>query len=202
MRLSKTAYHADFVIYAVVVGALCIGAAWLNTSWIQRIHWLAAFAAAAACWTLLEYLLHGFVLHRIPVFAAMHAVHHDSPRAYVGTPTWITLGSIWLVVFVPAWRAISLNVASGLTAGVMLGFLWYGVVHHVIHYRRPRFLAGWMLAGRHWHLRHHYSTQAGNFGVTTPLWDYVFGTVIREERAAPRASLGDPTLARLPEHFL
>ena len=38
MRLSKTAYHADFVIYAVVVGALCTGAAWLNTSWIQRIH--------------------------------------------------------------------------------------------------------------------------------------------------------------------
>lgn len=201
MRLSKTAYHADFVIYALIVGVLCVGAA-SNTNWVPRIHWLAAFAAAATCWTLLEYLLHGFVLHRIPVFAAMHAVHHDSPRAYVGTPTWFSLGVIWLVVFVPAWRGVSFNVASGMTAGVMMGFLWYGVVHHVIHFRRPRFLAAWMPAARHWHLRHHYATRRGNFGVTTPLWDYVFGTVIREDRATPRASLGDPTLARLPERFL
>ena len=201
MRLSKTAYHADFVIYAIIVGVLCVGGA-LNTNWVLRIHWLAAFAAAATCWTLLEYLLHGFVLHRIPVFAAMHAVHHDSPRAYVGTPTWVTLGIIWLVVFLPAWRGVSFNVASGMTAGVMMGFLWYGIVHHVIHYRRPRYLAAWMLAARHWHLRHHYATRQGNFGVTTPLWDYVFGTVIREDRARPRASLGDPTLTRLPERFL
>jgi sterol desaturase/sphingolipid hydroxylase (fatty acid hydroxylase superfamily) len=201
MRLTKTAYHADFAIYGLVVAALCVGAA-LNPNWVQRGHWLAAFTAAAACWTLVEYFIHGFVLHRIPVFAAMHAVHHDSPRAYVGTPTWITLASFWLVVFVPTWRGVSFNVASGVTAGVMMGFLWYGIVHHVIHYRRPRFLAGWLLAGRYWHLRHHYSTQAGNFGVTTPLWDYVFGTVIREDRAAPRASLGDPTLARLPERLL
>ena len=26
----------------------------------------------------------------------MHAIHHDSPRAYVGTPTWFSLGLIWL----------------------------------------------------------------------------------------------------------
>ena len=54
MRLSKTAYHADFVIYATGVGALCVGAAWSNTSWIQGIHWLAACAAATLCWSLLE----------------------------------------------------------------------------------------------------------------------------------------------------
>jgi sterol desaturase/sphingolipid hydroxylase (fatty acid hydroxylase superfamily) len=28
-------------------------------------------------------------------------------------------------------------------------------------------------------MRHHFSPQRGNFGVTTPLWDYVFGTTIR-----------------------
>ena len=99
MRLTKAAYHADFAIYAVGVGALCIGAAWWDTSWPEGLHWLAAFAAATLCWSLLEYLLHGFVLHRIPVFAAMHTVHHDSPRAYVGTPTWFSLGIIWLVVY-------------------------------------------------------------------------------------------------------
>ena len=201
MQLSKTAYHADFAIYAIVLCVLA-GATALGTSWVQRIHWLAAFTAAMAGWTLLEYLLHRFLLHRSSVFAGMHAVHHDSPRAYVGTPTWVSLGTFWLVVFLPVWWGVSFNIASGLTAGVMMGFLWYGVVHHVIHYRRPRVLASWMLASRHRHLRHHYSTQAGNFGVTIPLWDYVFGTVIAEDRARPPASLGDPALARLPERLL
>ena len=201
MRLSKTAYHADFAIYAIVLGVL-IAAAALSTNWVQRLHWFAAFTVAAASWTLLEYLLHRFLLHRVAPFAAMHGVHHDAPRAYVGTPTWVTLGIIWLSVFVPAWRGVSFNVASGLTAGVMMGFLWYGVVHHVIHYRRPRLLSAWMVATTHRHLRHHYSAQPGNFGVTIPLWDYVFGTYIAEKRVRPAASLGDPALARLPERLL
>jgi sterol desaturase/sphingolipid hydroxylase (fatty acid hydroxylase superfamily) len=201
MRLSKTAYHADFAIYAIILGVL-IAAAALTTNWVQRFHWFAAFTVAAASWTLLEYLLHRFLLHRVAPFAAMHGAHHDAPRAYVGTPTWASLGIIWLVVFVPAWRGVSFNVASGLTAGVMMGFLWYGIVHHVIHYRRPRLLAAWMPATTHRHLRHHYSPQPGNFGVTIPLWDYVFGTFIAEDRVRPTASLRDPALARLPERLL
>jgi sterol desaturase/sphingolipid hydroxylase (fatty acid hydroxylase superfamily) len=201
MRLSKTAYHADFAIYAIILGVL-IAAAALTTNRVQRFHWFAAFTVAAAGWTLLECLLHRFLLHRVAPFAAMHGAHHDAPRAYVGTPTWATLGIIWLVVFVPAWRGVSFNVASGLTAGVMMGFLWYGIVHHVIHYRRPRLLAAWMPATTHRHLRHHYSPQPGNFGVTIPLWDYVFGTFIAEDRVRPTASLRDPALARLPERLL
>lgn len=181
MRLSKTAYYADFVIYATVLSVL-IPAALLNASWTQRVHWLAAFTTAAVCWTLLEYLLHCFVLHGASVFGSMHAVHHASPRAYVGTPTWITLGVIWLIVFVPAWRGVSFNVASGLTAGFMMGFLWYGIVHHVIHYRRPRLLASWLPVTTRRHLRHHHSACPGNFGVTVPLWDYLFGTVIDADR--------------------
>ena len=201
MKLSKTAYHADFAIYAIVIAVL-IGAAALNTAWVRRAHWFLAFTAAMCCWTLLEYLLHRFLLHRVAPFAAMHAVHHDSPRAYVGTPTWATLGIIWLIVFLPAWQGVSFNVASGLTAGVMMGFLWYGIVHHVIHYRRPRFLASRMRITTHRHLRHHHARQPGNFGVTIALWDHVFGTVVGEDRVRPPASLGDPALARLPERLL
>jgi sterol desaturase/sphingolipid hydroxylase (fatty acid hydroxylase superfamily) len=181
MRLSKTAYYADFAVYAAVLTVMSVIAA-LGPGWTHKVQWLAACVAGAAGWTLIEYLLHGFVLHGRSIFAPMHAVHHESPRAYVGTPTWITLAVFWLVVFIPAWAYGSLNVASGLTAGVMLGFLWYGVVHHVIHYRQPRVLVRWLSATARRHMYHHYSIQPGNFGVTTPLWDYVFGTVIDPTR--------------------
>jgi sterol desaturase/sphingolipid hydroxylase (fatty acid hydroxylase superfamily) len=59
-----------------------------------------------------------------------------------------------------------------------------------------------MPATTHRHLRHHYSPRPGNFGVTTPLWDHVFGTYIAARHERPSASLGDPALARLPERLL
>jgi len=188
MRLSKTAYYGDFAIYGAVL-ALLIASTALDSGWSQRLHWLIAFAAGAAGWTLLEYLLHAFVLHGQSVFAPLHAVHHDSPRALVGTPTWISLGVFSLMFFAPTWICVSLNAASGLTAGVMAGWLWYGVVHHVIHYRRPRVLATWLSAAARRHMYHHYSKQPGNFGVTLSFWDHVFGTVINEPARRPIARL-------------
>ena len=178
MQLTKTAYYADFVIYAAVISVLSFIAA-ISADWTERLKWLAALVTGGAIWTLLEYLLHRYVLHGLPVFAAMHAVHHASPRAYVGTPTWITLAILWIVFFFPVWWCISFNVASGLIAGVMIGFLWYGIVHHAIHHGRPRLLASVMSTCALRHARHHYSGLTGNFGVTTPFWDCIFGTVVR-----------------------
>jgi sterol desaturase/sphingolipid hydroxylase (fatty acid hydroxylase superfamily) len=186
MRLSKTAYYADFAVYAAVLTVLTACTV-TGSGWTQRLHWLAAFGAGATGWTLIEYLLHCFVLHGRSIFAPLHAVHHQSPRAYVGTPTWISLGVFWLVFFVPTWALVSLNAASGLTAGVLAGFLWYGLVHHAIHYRRPRLLATWLSGAARRHMYHHYSRQPGNFGVTIPLWDYVFGTVIDAPARRPIA---------------
>src|SRR5690242_8531164 len=107
MRLSRKAYYADFAIYPAVLIVLAASAA-LEPSWTQRLNWVAAFAIGAAGWTLIEYLLHCFVLHGRSIFAPLHAVHHESPRAFVGTPTWISLGVFSLVLFVPTWICVSL----------------------------------------------------------------------------------------------
>ncbi|HXR19010.1 MAG TPA: sterol desaturase family protein [Steroidobacteraceae bacterium] len=179
MLLSKTAYYADFAINAIIIGALTLIAA-CGADWARRLQWFALLVTGMVAWTLLEYLLHRFVLHQLPIFSHMHAAHHDSPRALVGAPTWLSLTFLWLAIFLPAWRSLSFNVASGLIAGVMLGYLWYGILHHAIHQRRPRLLASRLQTSIHRHLRHHYSSAAGNFGVTTPLWDYLFGTSCRE----------------------
>jgi sterol desaturase/sphingolipid hydroxylase (fatty acid hydroxylase superfamily) len=65
----------------------------------------------------------------------------------------------------------------------MAGFLWYGIVHHAIHYRRPRTIAPRLLTATRRHALHHYSVQPGNFGVTTSLWDDVFGTALNARAA-------------------
>jgi sterol desaturase/sphingolipid hydroxylase (fatty acid hydroxylase superfamily) len=197
MRLSKTAYFADFAAYAAVLGVL-ISVAALDERSAEHVNWLRAFMAGAIAWTLLEYLMHRLVLHRLRPFLAMHGAHHDSPRAYLGTPTWMSLGFIWLVIFLPAWWGFSLNVASGLTAGVMSGFLWYGILHHAIHHREPRLLASWVSAAARRHMRHHYSAQLGNFGVTTPFWDHLFRTVVRERPFGRTTRRQDPQGNAIP----
>ena len=184
VRLSKAAYYADFGIYALIVLALAV-LALQHGAWSARLLWIAMFAAGMAGWTLLEYLLHRFVLHRMPVIAPLHDEHHRAPRDFVGTPTWLTLGIIWAVFFLPLWRLWSFNAASGLTAGVMMGFLWYGILHHTMHHGRPRRLAWRLTATTRRHLRHHYAHAPVNFGVTTALWDHLFGTA----DPAPQARL-------------
>jgi sterol desaturase/sphingolipid hydroxylase (fatty acid hydroxylase superfamily) len=76
-----------------------------------------------------------------------------------------------------------LSIATGVTVGVMAGYVYYGLVHHLIHHRRGGASAGYLQGLRASHLRHHYSPQEGNFGVTTGIWDRVFGTVIRPKGA-------------------
>ena len=178
MELSRTAYYGDFAIYAVIVLALALQAT-VQSQWTGRLEWLGVFAVGMAVWTLLEYVLHRWVMHRAPIIAPLHDAHHRAPSALLGTPTWLTLSIIWGVFFLPVWRGWSLAVASGLTAGVMMGYLWYGILHHAVHHDRPRLLAAWLADCRHRHLRHHASRQGVNFGVTTSLWDHLFGTAER-----------------------
>jgi sterol desaturase/sphingolipid hydroxylase (fatty acid hydroxylase superfamily) len=177
MQLSKTGYYADFAIYAAVVGSCAVTAA-LQDEWSQWLKWVGALAAGAALWTFIEYALHRFVLHRRNVFSTMHARHHASPRAFIGTPTWVSLSVLAGTVFLPVWAMSSLNVASGVGSGVALGFLWYGILHHAIHHRRPRLIASLVLTATQRHRLHHHTARRGNFGVTTPMWDWLFRTAL------------------------
>jgi sterol desaturase/sphingolipid hydroxylase (fatty acid hydroxylase superfamily) len=177
MRLSTTkiAYFTDFAIYGSVL-ALLSTATFYSGGWGERIRWLLALLIGGATWTLLEYLLHRFVLHGLRPFTVLHALHHDAPRAYLGTPTWVSLAVFGGVFFLPAWWGFSFAAAAGLTTGMILGYVWYGLVHHVVHHRRPAVLALRLGGAMRRHQRHHNPTQHGNFGVTTPLWDSVFQT--------------------------
>jgi sterol desaturase/sphingolipid hydroxylase (fatty acid hydroxylase superfamily) len=172
----KVAYYADFIIYGMLVVALVTFT--LRESRSDQLTWLAAAIAGAGSWTLVEYLLHRFVLHRMPLIADLHHAHHAAPRAYLGTPTWASLLFLGGVFFVPIWHLFSLNVAFGAISGLITGWLWYGIVHHVIHHRRPRRLAIALREASHRHLLHHSPHVSGNFGVTTAVWDYLFGTHI------------------------
>jgi sterol desaturase/sphingolipid hydroxylase (fatty acid hydroxylase superfamily) len=183
MQLSKFDYYTDYVAYPIVIVAVS-GLAAARNDGHEELLWLAAFACGFTLWTFAEYWIHRVVLHRMPYFSPMHGAHHAAPLGLIGTPTWISIPTLCAVVLLPAWGLLGFNLGSGLFAGMMSGYVWYGAIHHLIHHR-PRLPGLGLLRNlRKFHLRHHYRPLAGNFGVTTPLWDHVFGTVIRGDNRA------------------
>lgn len=174
MRLKRFIYFADFIVYPfVIVTLLAVGSRQQSSpSWKELG---GGFACGVAIWSLLEYLIHRFALHGVAYFAAMHEMHHSDPRALVGTPFWLSLWAIFCGALFPLWICIGIRDACSVTAGVMLGYLWFGILHHSIHHGRPRYGTYlWRLKRRH--AIHHYGKRPCNFGVTTSLWDRMFGT--------------------------
>ena len=78
----------------------------------------------------------------------------------------------------PLWLGTGFDFASGITAGLMLGYIWYVGVHHALHHwciHPGSYLYPW----KRRHALHHYARQPCNFGVTTHFWDRLFGTAHR-----------------------
>jgi len=148
---------------------------------------VALFFGGILFWTLFEYMMHRYVFHMVAESEAgrklvhtMHGVHHEYPRDkerlfMPPVPSLLISGTICLIMFLfMQWKAFSFF------PGFMFGYLLYASMHYAIHaYAPPRMLkALW----RNHHL-HHYKTPDKGFGVSSVLWDIVFGTVPRKEDA-------------------
>ncbi len=141
---------------------------------------LGYFVLGGLTWTFLEWLLHGQLFHprklRNP-FAKEHALHHADPLHMVGWPRKL-LG----VAFVTGTLIAILRLASGhfesvaFPVGLGLGYIVYESIHRIIHLRAPRTAYGRWL--RLQHVQHHFHTPRRNFGVTSAVWDRVFGTYV------------------------
>jgi len=63
---------------------------------------------------------------------------------------------------------------STLFSGFLLGYVAYDSVHYATHHMRMNNRIGKFL--KEYHLRHHFQDDNTGYGVSNPLWDYVFGT--------------------------
>ena len=176
MQLSKTGYYADLGAYPALALALTATALRPPESVVQ-VKWLIACAIGAAGWTLAEYLIHRFCFHRLPVIARMHDMHHARPSALIGAPLWSSLSVFGFGVFIPLWWLAGANVASGVTTGLTIGYLWYVIVHTAVHRWRLD-QSSFLYQVKLRHVQHHHGKPDGNFGVTTCVWDRFFGTII------------------------
>lgn len=145
------------------------------------------FLAGLFLWTLAEYTLHRFVFHFLPHNAwqerlsfLFHGVHHAQPqiKSRLVMPPAVSIplallffGLFYLVLVVAlgldAWLA-------PIFAGFIGGYVAYDMLHYATHHWAMR-RGYWKFLKRH-HMQHHYKTPDQRFGVSSPLWDLVFGT--------------------------
>jgi sterol desaturase/sphingolipid hydroxylase (fatty acid hydroxylase superfamily) len=173
MQLTRAGYLADFYVYPGV--ALALAALALVPTPRPWPALVCAPLAGLASWTLVEYVLHRWVFHHVPWVRERHEAHHRDPRAFVGTPTWLSLLAILVLVMAPSLLEWGVAIGSSFTVGLVLGYLWYAVVHYAVHHWRAAPRSGFSHLKRLHAIHHHRDTEA-NFGVTTPLWDQVFRT--------------------------
>ena len=182
MPQSAFSYFADALLSPVLaIGLAAVGVSRLSGFGIFA--WSLSVLCGSALWTLAEYLIHRAVYHRVSFLQQYHAAHHANPRAYLGAPPGIGTGLVFVSVFPPVY-VLAPILANGLTVGMLAGYAAYQLVHHACHFSTPR-RRGYLHQLRVHHAAHHYHPEAGNFGVTTPFWDRVFGTQIRR-RATPK----------------
>ena len=151
----------------------------------------AALAAAAgvASWTLLEYLIHRWMGHdrrfRRTPFGVEHIRHHIEGDYFA--PTWKKLIVAAVVGAAVIGPALTLAGTAAGTAYVGAFLAFYGVYEwlHRRDHTHPGIGPYGRWARRH-HFHHHFVDGRTNFGVTSPVWDRVFGTY------------REPTVIRVP----
>jgi 4-hydroxysphinganine ceramide fatty acyl 2-hydroxylase len=150
-----------------------------------RLLWL--FPIGVLIWTLLEYGLHRFVFHiQVPlrnpflreVVNGSHLGHHASPRDPNKVLVRPVYGFAISVILYGLLYALtrSLFSAMGIMAGIWAGFLYYEAVHYRVHFALSG--SGFIARQRRMHFHHHFTNNKRCFGVTSALWDHVFGTAL------------------------
>lgn len=140
------------------------------------------FFAGMLFWTFFEYLMHRFAFHwvaeseRAKKFVyIMHGNHHHFPRDrerlfMPPVPSLIIASVIFAIMYL-----IMAENSFVFFSGFILGYLLYGSTHYAIHAWNPPFK--WMKPLWRNHHLHHYKDDHKGFGVSTTIWDRVFGTM-------------------------
>jgi Fatty acid hydroxylase superfamily len=131
----RAAYRADFVLYGAAVAGLSVLLLAVGPSG-HGLALGASLLAGVLGWSLIEYLLHRFVLHGVAPFRRWHEQHHARPTALICTPTLLSATLIGLFVFLPVALLGDRWMACALTLGLLVGYLGYAVTHHAIHHWR------------------------------------------------------------------
>ncbi len=145
---------------------------------------IVAALLGAFTWTFLEYVIHRWLGHvkgaKKNPFGVEHVRHHAEGDYFA--PSWKKglVGALFTAILcVPAFVFAGRALGGAYVAGLMGFYGAYELLHRLEHvWAGVGPYARW--ARRH-HFYHHFVDARMNHGVTSPIWDFVFGTYRKPE---------------------
>ncbi|HEV7892267.1 MAG TPA: sterol desaturase family protein [Pyrinomonadaceae bacterium] len=190
-HIDKVALYKPFAFYAVVLAALN-AAALTSGGEFSAVPSLASLVVGLLSWGLFEYSIHRWVLHREPPREGAglpgnrtHLAHHADPNALDRLNVQLSESLPVCVVYFLAALALTFDFRAAVFAydGLMLGYFFYEFLDYQAHHGAARGRV--VRYYRRYHLMHHHYDARVRFGVTSPLFDYIFGTFNVERRTSP-----------------
>lgn len=140
------------------------------------------FMAGLIAFTWVEYLVHRYLFHmrtytrlRASLQYTMHGVHHEFPKdkGRLAMPPLLSITISTALLFL--FRLVMGDLVFSFLPGFLVGYALYLAIHYMVHAFQPpqnSFKYLWIN-----HSVHHYKDGDGVYGVSSPLWDYIYGTM-------------------------
>ncbi len=199
-QIDRLELYKPAIFYSVVL--ILLHTAVFRSGESSAVSAAALFVGGLLTWGLYEYAVHRWVLHREPKEDGFnlpgnvtHLRHHADPNSLERLNVQLSESvPVCVVYFLLAWGlAGSWQAATFLYTGLMAGYFFYEYLDYQAHHgtARSRFVRYF----RKYHLQHHHYDATVRYGVTSPLFDYLFGTYHIEKRR-------NPTRTNRPAHNL
>jgi sterol desaturase/sphingolipid hydroxylase (fatty acid hydroxylase superfamily) len=193
-------FRSDFLEFFTHISPVTVVALWLPITVLLMVYAVMKAAGPAFpafiplvflvglfLWTPAEYTLHRFLFHHKPtspgqerIFFLFHGIHHAQPqvksRLVLPFPISIPLAAVFFGLFYLV-LGILLNapqLVAPLMSGFLMGYLAYDLTHYATHHFPMR--SGYAKYIKRYHMQHHYRDPDTRFGVSSPVWDWVFRT--------------------------
>ncbi|TLU99378.1 sterol desaturase family protein [Dyadobacter luticola] len=186
--LSKVHYSVPLFIFVPVIFYF----SWKALGVLSWYEFVLTVLGGLFIWTFTEYFMHRFVFHFNPrgkfmerIHFIFHGVHHDYPndakRLVMPPSVSIPLSAAFYFLFTLFMGEYQV---AAFFSGFMTGYLFYDMSHYALHHAHFK-SAFWKRLKKH-HMQHHYSDASKGYGVSSDIWDRIFGS--NEKRPANTGS--------------
>jgi sterol desaturase/sphingolipid hydroxylase (fatty acid hydroxylase superfamily) len=179
-KLSRTHISVPLTIFFSYAAALLFWS--ITHTNLNAWTTIGLFVFGFILFTWVEYMTHRYIFHmgtftqwREKLQYTIHGVHHEFPKdkERLAMPPLLSITISTLLLL--GLRVILGDFVFAFLPGFLVGYAYYLSVHYIVHvYQPPKniFKALWVN-----HSVHHYKHGEYVFGVSSPFWDYVYGTM-------------------------
>ncbi|RPA67366.1 fatty acid hydroxylase [Cyclobacteriaceae bacterium YHN15] len=184
-RISRTHISIPLILF-FSISAVSLYYAITSTTISLGIGFLVLLAGVLV-FTFVEYMMHRHFFHMEPdtpikdkLQYAVHGVHHDYPKDKdrLAMPPFVSIA--YALIFYGVFTLIMGDYALFFLPGFVMGYAAYLGVHYMVHaYQPPKNFLKVLWVN---HAVHHYKDPDVAFGVSSPLWDFILGTMPKKEK--------------------